>query len=193
MPISLELLKKFKNDKNIDIYFETGMSKGNGIKKAIECNFNKIYSIDICKKWIDYNKKQFSNNKNITLIHDDSQNLDNYIKDINEKTLFFLDAHNDHSNLNIKDERSSINCPIFKELEIIKNHHIKDHLIIVDDVRIFKNNQDKHLIAQGGEFKGTKCDNWGLNIKLENIEKKLIEINSKYKIKYINDQLIAHI
>ena len=134
MTISLKLLKKMKNYGNINIYFETGMSTGNGIKKAIECNFNKIYSIDICKKWITYNEKQFRDKTNIFLIHDDSQNLDKHINNINEKIFFFLDAHNDHSNSDTENEKCIINCPILKELEIIKNHHIKDHLIIIDDI-----------------------------------------------------------
>ena len=194
MPISLKLLKQMKNYANINIYFETGMSRGNGIKKAIECNFNKIYSIDICKKWITYNEKQFRDKTNIFLIHDDSQNLDKHINNINEKIFFFLDAHNDHSNSDTENEKCIINCPILKELEIIKNHHIKDHLIIIDDIRIFKNKKDSYLVASTrSPYPGRKCDNWGMDVHLKTIEQKLIEINNKYKLKYIDDQLVAYI
>ncbi len=191
MPVPVKLLKAIITNQNVKIYFETGLSEGNGVRKALSCGFEKIYSIDLCSRWIKEAKENFKDNDNVILIEDDSQNLAEYIKDIKEKTLFFLDAHNDHSNMHY--EQSDIDCPVIKELEAIKISSIKNHVIIIDDVRIFKNKLDESLIAFGGEFKGQYCQNWGKHIDLKEIEMKILEINPLYKIKYKGDQIIAQI
>jgi len=189
MPATENLLKSIIENHNVKIYFETGLAEGNGIRKALNCGFEKIYSIEVCDRWINEGKENFKDNENVTLIQDDSQNLATYIKDFNEKTLFFLDAHNDHSNIHYK--QSNVDCPIIQELEAIKTNRIKNHVIIIDDVRVLKNKRDNTLVAHGGEFKGQHCVNWGKNMNLKEIEQKILEINPLYKIQYKGDQIIA--
>lgn len=72
-------------------------------------------------------------------------------------------------------------CPILYELEIIKSSKINSHTIMIDDLRIFKNQTM-----------------WGKDIYIEDIEEKLKLINSSYKFLYEdgwekNDILIAKI
>ena len=70
------------------------------------------------------------------LILDDSTNLKNYINDNNftHKTMFFFDAHVDNEFIyNYKQK-----CPLFDELEAIKNIERKDNVILIDDLRIIK-------------------------------------------------------
>lgn len=186
MPIEENILRDIKTKYNIDTYFETGLSRGKGVDAAISANFRNIYSIDICKRWIDKGCKKY-NQPFVHLILGDSQNIYDYIKGINNRILFFLDAHNDHSNLD--GENSTIDCPIGQELEAIKSHHINNHIIVVDDINIINSKQET-IVAKGGEFKGRHCVNWGKNVNLESIKNKILEINS-YKFKAIKNQLLC--
>jgi hypothetical protein len=188
MPASEGLLTSLKNQHGINTYFETGLAEGNGVRKALNCGFDNIYSVDICTRWVEEGKENFKDNTNVNLIQGDSQNLAEYIKDIDEKILIFLDAHNDHSNMDY--EQSDVDCPILQELEAIKSHPIKDHVIIIDDVRVIRNDHDDTLRAIGGEFRGRDCVNWGKNMNLPEIEKKILEVNPDYQVQYSGDQIV---
>ena len=186
MPIPTHLLKNLRTKYHLNVYFETGLSKGKGVDSALEAKFNKIYSIDVCTRWIKEGLQKYDSS-HVNLIHGDSQDLFDYIKDINEPILFFLDAHNDHSNLD--GENSSINCPLHEELNAIKNHCLNNHIIVVDDLNII-GSQVRSITAQGGEFKGRDCVNWGKGLELSQIKNKLLEIND-YNFDIVGNQLIA--
>ena len=53
MPIHNSILTELKNRYNLSTYFETGLSRGRGVDSALSSGFDKIYSIDVCKRWID--------------------------------------------------------------------------------------------------------------------------------------------
>ena len=98
MPFKSDLLE-IKNKHNCEIYLETGLFKINensSINKAIKCNFDKVYSVELEKKWIDYAYPQlieYINTNKCELIHDDSANLEKYIinnKDFQEKKPCFF-------------------------------------------------------------------------------------------------------
>lgn len=186
MPIHSSVLGELKSRYGLLNYFETGLSKGRGVDSALLAGFDRIYSIDVCRRWIDEGREKYDGSI-VTLIHDDSQNIFEHIKDIDERILFFLDAHNDHSNLD--GENSSVNCPITQELEAISKHHIKNHIIVVDDVNIINSEQDS-ITAKGGEFKGRKCVNWGKDMQLNLIKKQILEIND-YEFSIIDNQLFS--
>jgi len=57
---------------------------------------------------------------------------------------------------------------LFEELGFIKNHPIKNHLILIDDMRWL-----------GGGL-------WGVGVQKEQIIERIKEINSEYKISYTN-------
>ena len=188
MPIHNSILTELKNRYNLSTYFETGLSRGRGVDSALSSGFDKVYSIDVCKRWIDEGREKYDDSI-VTLIHGDSQHIFDHIKDIDERILFFLDAHNDHSNLD--GENSSVHCPIAQELEAISKHHIKNHIIVVDDVNIINSTQES-ITAVGGEFKGRECVNWGKNIKLDLIKEQILEINN-YELSVVGNQLFGEI
>lgn len=186
MPIPLNSLKNLKEKYDLNVYFETGLSRGRGVDSAISAGFDRIYSIEICTRWITEGREKY-NADTVTLIQGDSQDLFAHIKGIDEPILFFLDAHNDHSNLD--GEQSSIDCPIHEELDAIKKHHINNHIIVVDDINII-GSKSGPITAQGGEFKGRDCVNWGKDMRLSEIKNRISKINS-YNFAITDNQLIA--
>jgi hypothetical protein len=98
------------------------------------------------------------------------------------KTMFFLDAHVDHADIHFYKKR----CPLIEELEAIKSIERKDHVILIDDLRIL-----------------TTTFPWGENSYgkinfLEKIKEQILSINANYKFATLNghienDVLLAYV
>ena len=64
------------------------------------------------------------------------------VKDINEPAVFFLDAHPSRPEEIIKealargDKRFTTRHIISSELKVILSHHVKGHVIVIDDVNL---------------------------------------------------------
>lgn len=185
MPINFDL-ENIRKKYDCKIYFETGLydvdNKNNSCCQATLCNFDKIFSIEIREDFVQKAKTKFSNKQNVKIICDDSSNLNLYLNNVTEKCLFFLDAHVDNSNI----KNFKFRCPLFEEIKAIKNHHIKNHIICIDDVRILKNKNPWNEKQYGN-----------INF-LEEIQKNILSINSEYKFFYLdgfikNDVLLCYI
>lgn len=117
-------------------FIETGSYFGSGIYAAINAGFENIISIELSKVHYDFCEKKFWNNSKVKLIHGDSGLiLSNVIANVNDQITFWLDGHHSGSN-------TASGCepvPLIKELEQIKNHHIKKHIILIDDLRLLRN------------------------------------------------------
>ena len=148
---------------NYNKYFvETGTLEGNAIQQAIKDGFLFIRSIELNKNRVLHAQNKFKNLTNVKIFCGDSSKvLYDVIKDIDEPITFWLDAHIFPPIKNIK------NCPLLEELDQIKKHKIKTHTILIDD-----------MICCGTiAFDG---------ITLETLKNKILEINDKYEIKFIN-------
>lgn len=168
--LSVELLKNNLNS----VFLETGTNVGQGVLKAIESGFKKIISIEIEPEFNKIVKEKFLNKSEYSEIifefylGDSKKILPEIIEKIDDKITFWLDGHEFHK------------IPLIDELMTIKNHKIKDHTIMIDDVRMFDS---------------PDWDKIGHN----NIVKLIMEINQNYKITYHdsphgkNDILIAKI
>jgi|UniRef100_A0A6C0IMW9 hypothetical protein len=142
MPISFDL-KKEKEAHNCVNYFETGLWDARALvssKQALSAGFEKVFCIELREKWItignDVFKEEIENNK-YHLYHDDSVHMTKYLEnnpDFDKKTMFFLDAHVDNQNI----ENYTKICPVIDELLAIKSLTRKDHVIMVDDLRLLK-------------------------------------------------------
>jgi hypothetical protein len=142
MPIDFDL-EKLRQKFQCQNYFETGLWDPRyevSSKIALKCNFDKVYCIEIREDWVALGNEIFKNEINLGkyyLYLDDSANMEKYLKsdDFKNKTLFFLDAHVDNTNIKNFKKR----CPLFEELGAIKNIERNDNIILIDDLRIIKN------------------------------------------------------
>jgi hypothetical protein len=168
-------LKKYIGD---GIFIETGTGRaGNGITAAIEAGFTKIISIEITPEFHERAKVKFSDyiesGKVILLLGDSSKMLPKVLEEFkNERFTFWLDAHIDGPYL---PEYKGQKCPLYDELNIIKNLDRNDHIIMIDDRRIFHDNEKR---------KGV--NGWGNEVTETEIRMRLTDINPNYKIVYEN-------
>jgi hypothetical protein len=171
MSLTENVLKKYKND--IRVFVETGTYMGDGVQQALQCRFDIIYSIEFYEIRFKRCEAMFKNYPNVHIIQGESgEVLPVLLEKIDEKSLFWLDAHFDVLGRDdLYPSPLGETQPLMKELEAIQRHHIKNHTILIDDRRIFT-----------GEF------NCWHNIKEQSILDKLKEINSDYRISFADSK-----
>ena len=127
------LLRQYAREYGLNVFVETGTYCGDMVKALIG-SMKRIYSIELGDELYKRTKTRFQNNKNVVLIHgDSSQELDKIHQKLEEPALFWLDGHF-CGELTGKGEKET---PIYKELEQILNTPCKEHVIIIDDARLF--------------------------------------------------------
>lgn len=156
MSISKETLSKYR--KFGSVFIETGSYKGDTIQLALELDFKQIHSIELAEGLFNQCKERFKENDKVVLYKGDSlQILPKILENLNEPAVFWLDAHYSFGETTM----AELYCPLYQELDIIKKHKIKNHCILIDDVRLFDT-----------EF----------NVKMDLVRSFLLDINRKYTI-----------
>lgn len=145
MPGNRELFKKYLNP----VFIETGSYYGDGIQQALDAGFKRVYSIESSEELYNECIRRFRGIRKVRLMLGESQVvLKELLAKINKPATFWLDAHNETES------------PLLKELEVIKQHHIKTHTILIDDLRTWS-------IEKNG-------------FDVDVLKSKLLEINSNY-------------
>jgi hypothetical protein len=180
MPIAFDL-EAIRSKYSCVNYLETGLWDPRtevSSKAALRSNFKKIYCIELRHDWVQLGNEVFKKDIDTgryTLIQDDSANLSNTLNKycFSDKTLFFLDSHVDNANItNFK-----LKCPLFDELNAIKTLARKDNIILIDDLRVIKEDYPWGETTYGR-----------INF-LQKIKELVLEINPSYKF----DTLDGHI
>lgn len=186
MPIKFDL-KKYLNE----VYIETGFYKGESLNEALNCGFKKLHSIEINNVFYNEGLNVFKKIENVFLYNGTSRLvLPEILKQLDKRATFFLDAHDlDYQGIEKYKFKKIDECPVMEEIDIIKQHFIKNHTIIIDDIRIF----------DGTDNNGIRYS-WAkdFNISSDIIKIKILEINNNYKFKLEkgvveNDVLIAYV
>lgn len=158
------------------IIVETGSYMGDGILNALCGGAQEIHSIELSPKYYFFCKERFAKKSNVHIhLGNSATTLFEVIQDIDEPITFWLDAQFSGFDMAYGGKMT----PILDELEQIKRHHIKNHTILIDDVRQF-----------GTWYFG--------DITKEQIIEKIYEINPNYSISYSDgfvpaDILVAEI
>lgn len=139
------------------VFVETGSCVGEGIRRAVFAGFQEIHSIELSPELHEHCVNRFKDQEHVHLFCGDSRDhLAEIISKIDCPITFWLDAHYSGGTT----AGADVSFSLFDEIEIIKNHSIKNHTILIDDLR-----------------------DWGSNDLL--IEK-LLEINPNYTIMLVD-------
>lgn len=136
MPASVELFRKFKQR----IMIETGTFYGTGVLMGLEVGMS-VQSIELSQELHEAAKKRLKGLPAILVLGDSGKVLSELLRNIDEPVMFWLDGHCSGGET-AKGEQST---PILKELEQIGGHHVKDHTILIDDVRLFGSCEFDHI------------------------------------------------
>jgi hypothetical protein len=150
IPTCAFLFRDFGVKLGCKYFVETGTHLGHGVQYALDHGFEQILSCEFMSDRHEHCMKRFEKNDNISLYLGTSLDcIPKMLKVINDKSCFWLDAH---------DEGGGV--PTFEELELIKNHSIKNHTIIIDDIPTY------------------------FSDKIDALENLIFSINKNYKIEY---------
>ena len=142
------LIKKYRKNFNINILVETGTYLGDTITYSKNI-FSEIYSIELDAKLADQAIEKFKKNFHIHIMQGDSSIvLKNILLDIHKPALFWLDGHYSEGIT----AKGTLNTPILQELNHIKNHNIKNHVILIDDARYFNGKDDYPTLQEINEI-----------------------------------------
>lgn len=152
-----------------DTFIETGTYYGETAIIASNLGFKNIISIELQPHLLSI-ARDLSKGHNIKFYLGDSPTiLEEILPQIDTRITFWLDAHIDAGNLIPGVTPEIRKCPLIEELRIISKLKRNDHIILIDDVRLF----------------GEK-ENWGHQLTLQSIIDELYKINSNYKISFID-------
>ena len=132
MPITKEILRKYLTN----CFIETGTFQGQGVEEALAAGFPFVRSVELSSSLYTKNLAKFHNNPSVKLYLGASEKLLGLmIEDLTKPATFWLDAHYSGGITEMSDQV----CPLIEELEIIARHPVKDHVLLIDDVRLFGN------------------------------------------------------
>lgn len=134
------ILNDYKKKYSLNVFVETGTFTGDTVE-YLKNSFKKVVSIELAKDLANKAKIRFENDDNVAIIEGDSGKvLKGIVEEINEPILFWLDGHYS-SEFFIGDEyfvtaKSDLNTPVEEEIKTILLSR-KDHVILIDDARLF--------------------------------------------------------
>ena len=162
---SKNLFERIKKTKKV--YVETGTYYGGGVDYGLN-HFDEVHSIEISERFYWPCVEKHRDNSRVNLYLGDSRvKLTEVLTKVNKPCFIFLDAHGD-----INDQGPN---PLYDELNSIKNDSIKNHIIVLDDLRRMGDLNDE-------------C--WS-QVDIEKLKSMLVEINNDYQIFEFRDTIIA--
>lgn len=159
--IKQNAIKAYQEKYGYTTLIETGTYLGNMVE-AQKNRFKKIISIELGVDLYEKAKERFKNDKNVTLMQGDSGKVLPLIsKDLNEPAIFWLDGHYS-AGITAKGEKI---CPIFEELDAIFDSKPFNHVLLIDDARLFIDEDDYPTIEKLTEYVKSKNDKYKIEVK----------------------------
>ena len=166
-----------KLDKCFDHYYTIELSEdickcaSRRYKYIEEYNFNpsfdKLHTDELDP---NFNKSQSYFDDRLTLINGDSAvELKNILDTLDEPACFWLDAHSGAQQY----AKGHQDVPLLTELDHIKNHHVKGHIIAIDDAHLF----GKKQYDKTGNI---VCDY--SHVTFDVVKQKILEIDPSYDV-----------
>lgn len=122
---------------------ETGTYLGDMVE-AQKNIFSKVYSIELSERLHKKAQNRFKGNDHIVLLQGDSgTKIAEVVAELKSPAVFWLDGHYS-GGITAKADKE---CPVPEELHAIFNSPV-DHIILIDDARLFNGTQDYPTIEQ---------------------------------------------
>jgi hypothetical protein len=115
------------------VFVETGTNFGHTVSSALG-TFDTIYSIELDEALWQSAAKRFARHPEVRLrLGDSAVELAGILSELSQPALFWLDAHYSGAGT----ARGALDSPIMQELAAISRHQVSDHVLLIDDARMF--------------------------------------------------------
>jgi hypothetical protein len=146
--IKQQAIRYYQKKTGYNILVETGTYKGDMILAQLD-SFEKIYSIELSRALFEGAKKRFQKNQKVVLLQGNSgEVITKVLKELEEPAIFWLDGHYS-GGITATTEKHS---PINEELEALIANNDFQHIILIDDARIFNGEHGYPTIEEISEL-----------------------------------------
>ena len=115
------------------IFIESGTYLGDMVA-FMESRVREVYSIELSEQLCERAQARFASLSHVHILQGDSNDvLPRLLEGISEPCLFWLDGHFSGG----VTAQGEVDYPILQELDHIRRHGIKNHVILIDDARLF--------------------------------------------------------
>jgi hypothetical protein len=140
-------LREYQKKYHLKTLVETGTYLGDTLY-SLSNDFDNLYSIELAEYYFKRATKRFKNMPQVHLLHGDSGTvLKSLVPTLDAPALFWLDGHYS-GGLTAKGEKE---CPVYEELYAIFKSPL-EHIIFIDDARLFIGNNDYPTLQEMEEF-----------------------------------------
>ena len=160
-----------------NFFVETGSYHGDGIQQALDAGFKHVVSIELSPKYHAMCRDRFKDHPNVHLFLGESfKVLPKVLASLKQRATFWLDGHHSGGDTALGEHWA----PLMQELDAIASHSIRDHIILIDDMRCWNAYNPTH------------------GFETADILDKLKTINPDYAFSYLdghekNDILVARV
>jgi hypothetical protein len=134
---------------------ETGTYKGDMLLAMLD-QFRTLYSIELHPRLYERARRLFQNRPQVRLFQGDSgERIADVLSELSEPAVFWLDGHFSAG----QTAKAELNTPIIAELDQVLCHRIPDHVVLIDDARLFNGTEDyptledvRQQAARSGQF-----------------------------------------
>ncbi len=143
-----DLIKSYARTFKTNVLIETGTYLGDMVH-AMRKSFARIVSFELDQKLAEQAKKRFAGDSHVEIIQGDSGRLlGEYLKNVHEPCLFWLDGHYSGGIT----ARGALETPIKNELNSILYHSTPGHVVLIDDARCFNGENDYPTLDELRQF-----------------------------------------
>jgi len=161
--VKQRIIKNYALTFSLDTLIETGTYLGETVL-AVKDVFDTIFSIELDKTLAGRAQKKFSKYRHITILEGDSgEIIQDILSRIKKPCLFWLDSHYS-GGLTTK---GASDTPIMQELSHIFNHHIKEHVLLIDDARHFIGENDYPTLRELQDFVSENRPGWSFSMRYD--------------------------
>jgi hypothetical protein len=132
-PVKHAIVKDYQRRFRLRVFIETGTFAG-GMIDAVKRRFERIVSIELDPGWHARAVERFRGDAHVSLLQGDSGvRLPEVLSSLTEPALFWLDAHYSGPIT----ARAILDSPIAQELDAVRAHAVRGHVVLIDDMRYF--------------------------------------------------------
>jgi hypothetical protein len=159
--IKEELIRDYAKTFNTNILIETGTYLGDMVH-AMKKSFSRVISFELDQTLATQARQRFSSDSHIEIIQGDSGKLlGDYLANINEPCLFWLDGHYSGGIT----AKGPLETPIKNELTAILSHAVDGHVVLIDDARCFTGENDYPTLDELKSFVAARKPNYKFSLE----------------------------
>lgn len=154
-------IAEYQQKYGVTTLVETGTYLGEMVE-AQKARFKKVFSIELSTDLYKKALRRFKNDSNVFIVQGDSGKvLPEILPKIDESAIFWLDGHYS-AGITAKGEKD---CPIFEELNAIFSSNKLNHILLIDDARLFIGKGDYPTVANLTEFIQKRNSKYHVEVK----------------------------